>query len=49
MMLLAQFNENLLAADGLPFAHRPALVLLVVITAGLLLGRLRVAGMSLGP
>ena len=48
-MLLAQFNENLLAADGLPFAHRPALVLLVVITAGLLLGRLRVAGMSLGP
>lgn len=38
-----------LMAAGLPFANRPALVLLVVITVGLLLGRVRLAGVSLGP
>jgi putative transport protein len=38
-----------LLAAGLPFANRPALVLLVVITVGLLFGRIRLAGISLGP
>ncbi|MCB9849632.1 MAG: hypothetical protein H6817_02890 [Phycisphaerales bacterium] len=36
-------------ASGPPFAQHPALVLLIVITVGLVLGKLRVAGMSLGP
>ncbi len=35
-------------ANGLPLVNRPALVLLAVVTIGLLLGRVRVFGISLG-